>query len=309
MYGKFFACAFTGSMMGAGSHVFAVWGYVIANTTNSQVDLNPKLLAALIGADERDIELAIEYLCAPDSKSNSKIEGGRRLVKVGQFSYRVPNHAAYRSIRDETDRQAYMRNYMREYRSVNRKTDVNSSVNSSKPRKPQLAHTEAEAEAEAEYRSTSPHSLAKAGERVHGIPKNAEEVVAYGKTITPIVPESRCRDTQISRSVSELKRGMTRWFDLPDGRAWTYQEEHAMCNVVSRPGYLEEFVSIQSFHSRDNGYFAKSTVSLLEKWDHFAQLGRSQEPRRNGKKSGGEKAVDRDLKEMQEIIDHYEKKP
>ena len=31
------------------THVFAVWGYIIANTINSQVEVNPRHVALLIG--------------------------------------------------------------------------------------------------------------------------------------------------------------------------------------------------------------------------------------------------------------------
>ena len=47
MYGKFFSCTFTGSMYGAGSDVFAVWGHMIANTVESVVEL--KMLAPMLG--------------------------------------------------------------------------------------------------------------------------------------------------------------------------------------------------------------------------------------------------------------------
>lgn len=104
-------------MMGAGPDVFAVWAYALANTGSThQVELNPKLLCAVIGCRIERIEAAIEFLCAPDVKSKSKIEEGRRLVKVGEFEYFVPNHEAYTKIKDENGRRQYMRQYMAEYR-------------------------------------------------------------------------------------------------------------------------------------------------------------------------------------------------
>jgi hypothetical protein len=109
MYGKFFTSAFTGSMMGKGSHVFAVWAYVIAHTVDSQVELNPRYLAAVIGETPERIEEAIAYLCAPDPQSRSKLDDGRRLVREGQFAYRVPTHERYRSIRNEDERREYNR--------------------------------------------------------------------------------------------------------------------------------------------------------------------------------------------------------
>lgn len=109
MYGKFFASTFTGSMYGAGPDVFAVWGYVIANTYDSQVELNPKLLAASIGTTPERIVTAITFLCAPDSISRSKNDDGRRLIREGEFAYRVPNFAAYRAVQNEEQRREYNR--------------------------------------------------------------------------------------------------------------------------------------------------------------------------------------------------------
>lgn len=103
MYGKIFKHAFERSMMGAGSHVFAVMGYVIAHTVKSRVELNPKLLAAVIGDSEERMEQAIKFLCLPDPKSTNPAHEGRRLVAEGQFQYFVPSHEIYSQIRNNDD--------------------------------------------------------------------------------------------------------------------------------------------------------------------------------------------------------------
>lgn len=121
MYGKHFASLYEGSMIGAGAHVFAVWGYVIANQEpdremGSQVRLNPKLLAAIIGESEKDMDKAIHYLCRPDPQSTTKIKDGRRLVKIGEFDYQVVNGAKYRAIRDQETRREQNRQAQRKHR-------------------------------------------------------------------------------------------------------------------------------------------------------------------------------------------------
>ena len=116
MYGKIFASTFGGSMYGAGPEVFAVWGYVIANTVNSRVELNPRPLAGTIGTTPAKIEEAIEFLCRPDPESRNPIHEGRRLVKEGQFQFLVVSHEIYRAIRNEDDRRAYNAQKMREHR-------------------------------------------------------------------------------------------------------------------------------------------------------------------------------------------------
>jgi len=97
-------------MVGAGSHVFAVMGYVIAKqvpdrVNGSWVELNPKLLAFILGDTEARIQEAIDFLCKPDARTRTEGHEGRRLVQVGQYAYKVVNGAKYRAIRDEEARR------------------------------------------------------------------------------------------------------------------------------------------------------------------------------------------------------------
>lgn len=113
---------YEGSMVGAGSHVFAVMGYVIAKQVpdkkvGAQVELNPKLLAFVLGDTEERIQDAIDFLCAPDEKSRSKVAEGRRLIRLGQFDYQVVNGAKYRSMRDEEQRREQNREAQRRLRA------------------------------------------------------------------------------------------------------------------------------------------------------------------------------------------------
>lgn len=121
MYGKIFESMYKGSMIGSGSAMFAVWGYVIANmrsdvAVGAQVDLNPKYLAFVLGENPSVVEQTIEKLCAPDPDSTSKTEEGRRLIKIGQFAYRVVNGAKYMAIRNEEERREYFRSAKRRQR-------------------------------------------------------------------------------------------------------------------------------------------------------------------------------------------------
>jgi hypothetical protein len=106
--------------------MFAVWGYVIAHMkpdaeVGAQVELNPKLLSAILGEDERVVQGVIDRLCEPDEISTSKAEEGRRLVRLGQFAYRVVNGAHYMAIRNEDERREYFRIHKRKERARLRK--------------------------------------------------------------------------------------------------------------------------------------------------------------------------------------------
>ena len=116
MYGKHFESMYEGSMYGAGLAIFAVWGYVIAHTQKSRVELNPKKLSDTLGGTLDEITAAISYLEKPDPISRYKEHEGRRLIKEGQFQYFVPSHEHYRLIRNAEERREYNRSKQSEYR-------------------------------------------------------------------------------------------------------------------------------------------------------------------------------------------------
>lgn len=130
MYGKIFESLYAGSMVGQGALMFAVWGYVIANMkpdkdVGAQVEINPRLLCAILGEEQADVASVVEKLCAPDPDSRTKDEEGRRLVRIGQFSYRVVNGPKYMSIRNEEARRAQTRQATERWRE---KAKIESSV-------------------------------------------------------------------------------------------------------------------------------------------------------------------------------------
>lgn len=115
MYGKHFEKMYTGSLLGAGAEVFALMGYVISHQKppDFTVEVNPKLVCVMLGEPEEEIEAALEFLCAPDPNSRSHKEEGRRLVRVGQYLYRVVNGPDYHGIKSQEELRAYWREQKR----------------------------------------------------------------------------------------------------------------------------------------------------------------------------------------------------
>ena len=107
-------------MIGKGAVYFAVWGYVISKTKKSRVELNPTLLAVIIGEDRADIERALDDMQQPDPESRNKACEGRKLVKEGAFQYYVPSHEFYRKIMDEDQRREYNRERQARHREKER---------------------------------------------------------------------------------------------------------------------------------------------------------------------------------------------
>lgn len=166
MYGKHFESMYTGSMFGVGPTVFAVWGYVISHTKKDGcVELNPHLLGAMIGCPPKEIEDAITFLCGPDERSRSKDEGGRRMIREGEFDYRVVNFISYRNILNEDERRAYNRQKKRESRerlkskgqslTVNDKSAVSAQAEAAPTPTPSLTPAEEAASPVARPKSTA----------------------------------------------------------------------------------------------------------------------------------------------------------
>jgi len=124
MYGKSYQSKYEGSMVGAGFNVFAVWDYCITKNRGGIIELNPKLVAFVLAGGGKEAEEkvaeAIEFLATPDPGSRSKLEDGRRLVREGEFQYRMVNWAAYEGIRSIEGLREYNRQKQAEYRAKER---------------------------------------------------------------------------------------------------------------------------------------------------------------------------------------------
>lgn len=119
MYGKSYESKYEGSMVGAGLNVFAVWDYMTTKARNGYVEVNPILVAFTLGGakqDVKEIEEALDFLQRPDGRSRSKLEGGRRIVKEGEYQYRLVNWEEYNRIRTEEERREYNRQMQRDWR-------------------------------------------------------------------------------------------------------------------------------------------------------------------------------------------------
>ena len=136
-YGKLFDSAFTGSMVGSSTDVFAVWSYVIAHVQKSYVELNPRLLASLFSSTQERMQSVIDHLCAPDDQSRNHDHEGRRLIKEGEYLYFVTGAERYRSMRDDDERREYFRVKQQEHRARKAVKPSVNGVNRGQPRSTQ----------------------------------------------------------------------------------------------------------------------------------------------------------------------------
>lgn len=182
MYGKLFESTFTGSMYGKGPIVFSVWSYVIAHTKpDGMVELNPLMLAGIIGCQASEIEAALEYLCSPDNSSRTKEAEGRRLIKEGEYLYKTVNYSTYNSVRNEPQRREYNRIKKQESRAriAAREASQPMSNHPVKPRQArQPTHTHTHTQKEEE------ESAAAIDHQIEECPRDmdaASEYLAFGR--------------------------------------------------------------------------------------------------------------------------------
>jgi len=101
---------YTGSMVGAGADVFAIWPYLLANMDqDGLVRVNLTLLPLIMGMTVESINNALDYLQQPDPFSKSPDEDGRRLKKLGGMDYLVVNAKYYNKIRKAEDRRQQLK--------------------------------------------------------------------------------------------------------------------------------------------------------------------------------------------------------
>jgi len=157
-YGKVFESMFTGSMVGIGPTVFAVWTYCISTSKPPGiVELNSRILATILGCSAEEVDAAIEVLCSPDPDSRSPEHEGRRLIKEGNFLYSMPTWQKYVAIRREEDRRQQNRKAQAEWRRKQASASSKHGVSEREQDKP----TEMEMEMNTEHPPQPP----KGGER------------------------------------------------------------------------------------------------------------------------------------------------
>lgn len=133
---RLFRSTYTGSMYGSGPMVFALWPYIIAHIDyrDGTVELNPQMVAATIGSTIDEVVKAVAFLSGPDEKSRTKEEQGRRIVRLGEFLFRVVNYEKYRAVRDAESKREYDREYRARKRQIS--TDLDKSRRTSKSSTP-----------------------------------------------------------------------------------------------------------------------------------------------------------------------------
>lgn len=131
MYGKIFASMFKGSLYGQWEAIVTFTVMIVLADQHGEVDMTPEALAASTSIPLDIIRKGIADLEAPDPKSRTPDEEGRRIVRVSEdrdWGWRITNYAHYRAMRSAEERREYMRQYQRKRRAASKPESTGAST-------------------------------------------------------------------------------------------------------------------------------------------------------------------------------------
>lgn len=171
VYTKLYRSIFDGSLYGQFEPLTTFMAMLALANQHGEVDASPERIAGSLGCKLEFVLRGVESLEAPDKRSRTPDEDGRRIIRLlnedGQpraFGWRIVNYAKYRAIRSEEERRAYKRQWDRD----------NRSRNPTNPTPPDRKRTQVEGEVEVDAKALKSKSPARSqfdtGEVIERIP-------------------------------------------------------------------------------------------------------------------------------------------
>ena len=136
MYGKIFASMFSGSLYGDWEAIVTLTVMVVLADKHGDVDMTCEVLSARTSIPLDIIRRGIASLEAPDPKSRTPDDEGRRILRVSDtrdWGWRITNYNAYREMRCADERREYLRQHQSTRRAKLKGTDVDSCLQVSTP--------------------------------------------------------------------------------------------------------------------------------------------------------------------------------
>jgi hypothetical protein len=124
MFAKVFSQIFDSSIADNYQHRHVFMDLLVLADSDGVVDMTHEAIARRTNVPVDAVRAAIEALSAPDERSRTAAEDGRRLLPLDTsraWGWQLVNYHHYRAIRDEESRREYMRDYRRKEREAKRK--------------------------------------------------------------------------------------------------------------------------------------------------------------------------------------------
>ena len=115
-YGKIFTQIYDGSLYGQWEALVTFQQLIVLSNKDGEVDMTPQAIAARTSIPLDIITRGLEQLAAPDERSRTPDEQGRRIVLLDthrNWGWRIVNFAKYRDIRSAEERREYFREWKR----------------------------------------------------------------------------------------------------------------------------------------------------------------------------------------------------
>ena len=119
MYGKLFKSLYEGSLRGKSHEILVFTNMIGSKDENHNVDKTQLAISQEVGLTEEEVCAAIKNLEAPDPKSRTEIEEGRRIIRLDEhrdWGWWVVNGEKYERIKNEEDRREANRISQQRYR-------------------------------------------------------------------------------------------------------------------------------------------------------------------------------------------------
>jgi hypothetical protein len=302
MYGKIFQRMYQGSMVGAGSDVFAVWGYCISNADPEShlVELNPVLLATIIGTPVPAVEAAIRYLTSPDANSHNTEYGGARMVRQTGYSYLVVSHEQYRNMQNNEELRAYYREAQRKHRMSKNVKDMSKTfltVKDSQRLSIDSASVSASESGEGIHKG-KPEALEGKKEE----PEREPELEAYAHALhmqcscnaQALLKDTDCQQmsTNVNKEASkgeippesDFRQRLRALYGRRATTPWTPKERKVLATIEASPYALEELSLIEKHYAamkagpKDKDYRRRDMQTLLNNWSGAVDRARNWQP-------------------------------
>ncbi len=123
MFAKIFAQIFDSSLADNYQHRHVFMDLLVLADSDGVVDMTPEAIARRTNMPLEIVQQAIAALSAPDPRSHSPGEDGRRLLPLDErraWGWQIVNYHHYRKIKDEESRREYFREYRQKERESKR---------------------------------------------------------------------------------------------------------------------------------------------------------------------------------------------
>lgn len=124
MFAKIFGQIFDSSIADNFQHRHIFMDLLVLADSDGVVDMTAEAISRRTNVPLEQITAAIEFLSAPDPRSRTPVDEGRRLAPASlgrPWGWQIVNYHHYREIRDEETRREYFREYRKKEREAKRK--------------------------------------------------------------------------------------------------------------------------------------------------------------------------------------------